>query len=128
MSSTAPAAPTGGLRHVQTPVRPEITAEKIMVDIVGRAVRISEIRGTLPPTEWTFEASEYRHANILEKRMTDTAYTIVIFMTTRNNHRDDEDDVQVSGRLQLYYEWRGGLWVLTGIENLTFRYSVGQST
>ena len=127
-SSTSPDTSAGGLRHVQTSVKPEITTDKIMADIVGREVTVSEIRGTLRPTKWTFDASEFRHADILEKRMTDTAYTIVIFMTTRSNHREDEDDVQVSGRLQLYYEWTGGQWRLRRIENLTFRYSLGQST
>ena len=126
--ATGPAPTPGALRHVQTPVKPEITTDQIVKDVVGRAVRVFEVRGALPPTEWTFEADESKHAEILEKHMTDTAYTVVVFMNTRSNHRAGEDDVQVSGRLQLHYEWKGGRWTLRGIENLNFRYSIGQAT
>ena len=99
-----------------------------MTDIVGRVVQVSELTGTWPPTEWTFDAGEFRQAEILSKHETETEYTVVIFMTTRSNPEPDEDDIQVSGRLQLHYEWKGGQWTLTNIENLSFRYSVGQST
>ena len=97
-----------------------------MKDIVGRVVSVSEVTGTWPPTEWTFDAAEFRQVEILDRRETNTGSTVIIFMTTRSNPQPDEDDIQVSGRLQLHYEWKGGLWTLTHIDNLSFRYSVGQ--
>jgi hypothetical protein len=106
----------------------EITTEKIMSDIVGRVVKTAASTGTEPPTDWTFEASEFRQVEILDRHMEDTRFTIIIFITTRNNHQPDEDDVQVSGKLRLYYERKGSQWILTAIDNLTFRYTVGQST
>ena len=126
-----PAVPAGNpdlLHFVQESGRPEVTAEKIVSDIVGRVVPVSELTGAGPATEWTFEADEFRQTEILEKHLTENRLTLVIFMTTRNNPRPDEDHVQVSGKLQLQYEWRTGQWILTTIENLTFRYSVGLST
>ena len=113
---------------VQASAKPEITAEKIMTDIVGRVVLVSALTGTSQPTEWTFEADEFKQAEILDRRVTETEYTIVIFMTTRNNHKTGEDDVQVSGRLHLYYGWKESQWVLTRIDNLSFRYTLGQAT
>jgi hypothetical protein len=125
-----PAVPAGdpGLLHfVQEPGKPEVTAEKIVSDIVGRVVQVSELTGAGPTTEWTFEADEFRQVNILERHLTEKGLTLVIFMLTRNNPGPDEDAVQVSGRLQLQYEWRAGQWMLTTIENLTFAYSLGLS-
>jgi hypothetical protein len=123
-NALVPAAGTG----VQKSDRPEVTSEKILRDVVGKVVPISEVGGLGPSTEWTFDPDEFRQVNILERRLEQDALTIVIFMTTKNNPRPDEDSVQVSGKLQLRYEWRGNQWTLTGIENLTFRYSIGQST
>ena len=116
------------LHLVQDSGKPEITAEKIVRDVVGRVVKVSDLTGTQPETEWTFEADEFRQVDILEKNMTENRLTLVIFMTTRNNAGPDEDQVQVSGKLHLQYERRAGQWMLTTIENLTFRYSVGLST
>jgi hypothetical protein len=126
-----PAVPAGNsdpLHFVQESGRPEVTAEKIVSDVVGRVVQVSEVTGAGPATEWTFEADEFRQTEILERHLTENQLTLVIFMTTRNNPRPDEDHVQVTGKLQLQYEWRTGQWILTAIENLTFRYSVGLST
>ena len=120
--------PGGELRFVQSPGKPEITPEKIVRDVVGRKIRVSEVTGIGPPTEWTFEADEFKRAEILEQRKTEKGMTIVVFMTTHNNPHPDEDNVQVSGKLQLHYEWRIVRWVLTSIDNLTFRYSLGLST
>lgn len=126
--STSNVTPSPGeLRLVQEAVKPDIAAEKIGSDIVGRAVHVAELTGAGPETEWTFEAGEFRQVDILEKHVTEKGLTLVIFMMTRNNPRPDEDAVQVSGKLQLQYEWRAGKWILTTIENLTFRYSVGLS-
>ena len=125
-----PAVPAGNpdlLHFVQESGKPEITAEKIVSDIVGRVVQVSELTGAAPATEWTFEADEFRQVDILERHMTENGLTLVIFMTTRNNPRSDEDHVQVSGKLQLQYEWRAGQWILAMIENLTFCYSFGLS-
>jgi hypothetical protein len=127
----SPAVPAGNhdlLHYVQESGKPEISAEKIMSDIVGRVIQVSELTGAGPPTEWTFEADEFRQVDIQERHMAGNGLTVVIFMTTRNNPRPDENDVQVSGRLQLRYEWKAGQWILTKIENLTFRYSLGLST
>jgi hypothetical protein len=117
-----------GLQPVQQSGRPEITTANISSDIVGRKVPILELTGSGPEDEWTFDAAEFRQADILEKRMTQNGLTLVIFMTTRNNPGPDEIQLQVTGKLQLRYEWRAGKWMLVSVENLTFRYSVGQST
>ena len=123
-----PAGNPGVLDFVQESGKPEVTAEKIVSDIVGRVVQVSELTGAGPATQWTFEADEFRHVDILERHRTEKGLTLVIFMTTRNNPRPDEDSVQVSGKLQLQYERRVGQWLLTTIENLTFAYSLGLST
>jgi hypothetical protein len=125
-----PAVPAGNpdpLHFVQESGKPEVAAEKIGSDIVGRVVEVSELTGAGPATEWTFDADEFRQVDILEKHLTEKGLTLVIFMTTRNNPGPDEDHVQVSGKLQLQYERRAGQWILTTIGNLTFRYSVGLS-
>lgn len=106
----------------------DIGPEKIMRDIVGRVVRISEVTGTGPSNEWTFEADEFRQIEIVELQAAENETTIVIFMTTKNNPRPDEENVEVSGKLRLHYERKGEQWVLGAIENLTFRYSVLIST
>lgn len=115
------------LQFVQASGKPEVTGEKIASDIVGRVVQVSELTGAGPATEWSFEADEFRHVDILERKLTENGLGLVIFMMTRNNPRSDEDHVQVSGKLRLQYEWREGQWMLTTIENLTFCYSVGLS-
>jgi hypothetical protein len=126
-----PVVPAGNddiLHFSQESSRPEVNAEKIIRDVVGHAVQVSELRGAGPETEWTFEADEYRQVNILEKHMTNTGLTLIVFMATRNNPGPDEDSVQVSGKLRLGYEWKEGQWILTTVENLTFSYSLGQTT
>ena len=126
-SATVTATPNS-LQLVQNARRPEITTEKIASDIVGKAVPISELTGDGPKDEWTFETSEFRQVNILEKNVTSTGLTLVIFMTTRNNPKPDEHQVQVSGKLELQYEWKAGQWALANVKNLTFRYTVGVPT
>jgi len=126
-----PAVPAGNgdlLHFVQESGKPEVTKEKIVRDVVGRVVQVSEVTGAGPATDWTFEADEFRQVDVLEKHMTEKGLTLVIFMLTRNNPGPDEDHIEVSGKLQLQYEWRAGKWVLASIENLTFRFSVGLST
>jgi hypothetical protein len=126
-SATVTATPNS-LQLVQNARRPEITSEKIASDMVGKAVKISELTGGGPEDAWTFETSEFRQVNILEKNVTNAGLTLVIFMTTRNNPKPDESHVQVSGKLELQYEWKAGQWALANVKNLTFRYTVGVPT
>ena len=112
----------------QDPARPEITAEKIMRDVVGRVIKITEASGDSPPTDWTFEADEFRQVEILEREATLETAAITVFTTTRNNPGQDEEAVQVSGKLKLHYQRKGSQWVLMTIDNLTFHYTIGIST
>jgi hypothetical protein len=106
----------------------EFSAEKIMRDVVGRVIKITNVAGDSPPTDWTFEADEFKQAEILMREGTPAAAVLTVFMTTRNNPGPEEDAVQVSGKLKLHYQRKGGAWVLTTIENLTFHYTIGVST
>jgi len=103
----------------------EIAVEKIARDLVGRVVPITELAGDGTPTDWTFEAEEFKQVEIVDTQINGNTATIVIFMTTRNNAGPEDDAVQVSGKLQLRYEREGDRWNLKTIENLTFRYTVG---
>ena len=129
--STPGASVSPGNRAPLHPVqdgKPEITPDKIVKDVAGRAIEVSEVTGAAPPTQWTFEADEDRHVDILERHVTDSGIELVIFMTTGNKPKPDEDNVQVSGKLRLHYEWKAGQWLLKGMQNLTFRYSLGLRT
>jgi len=106
----------------------DLPVEKIIRDVVGRVVPITEARGDGAPTDWTFEADEFKQVEIVESQLTGNTASVVIFMTTRNNPGPDEDAVQVSGKLQLRYERANGRWNLKAIENLNFRYTVGLAT
>ena len=127
-NAAVPAGDRDLLHFVQESGKPEVATKKIVSDVVGRVIQVSELTGAGPATEWTFDADEFRQVDILEKHLTEKGLTLVIFMTTRNNPGPDEDPVQVSGKLQLQYERTAGQWILTKIENLTFCYSVGVST
>ena len=116
------------MQPVQLPDKSELSPEKIANDIVGKVVRVSEQSGVGDATEWTFEAKEFRHVDILERKVTGNTLTLVVFMTTRNNPAGEEEQVQVSGKLQLLYERKAGQWSLIGVENVSFRYSVGVAT
>jgi hypothetical protein len=116
------------MRPVQNGEKPEITAGRISTDVVGRVVDVPELSGNGPSDKWTFEASEYRHIDILEKRATTSGMELLVFMLSRSNPKAGDADVQVSGRLRLRYEWQGARWVLRSIENVSFRYSVGIAT
>jgi hypothetical protein len=105
----------------QGPNQQEIPVEKIIRDVVGRVVQITAENGNGMPTEWTFEAGEFKQAEIVETEITAQSATLVIVMTTRNNPGPQEDAVQVTGRLLLRYQRDGGVWVLKTIGNLTFR-------
>jgi hypothetical protein len=123
--------PAGGaevLPSVQKSDKPEVTSERILRDVVGKVVPISELTGLGPTTEWTFDSDEFRQIDVLERRGEDDGLAIVIFMTTKNNPQPNEDSVAVSGKLLLHYQWRGNEWHLRDIENLSFRYSIGQAT
>ena len=105
-----------------------VNAEKISLDIVGKVVRVSQSTGMGGGNEWTFDADEFRRIVILETKDTPKGQTLVIYLTTQNNPAANEEQVQVSGKLQLDYDRQAGVWVLTGIENLSFRYTLGVST
>jgi predicted small lipoprotein YifL len=106
----------------------EVTAEQVKSDVVGRVIRISDAAGKGPADEWTFEAQEFKQAQILESRRAGNELTLVIHMTTRNVPKPDESDVQVSGKLRLRYVLKDGKWTLDGIENVNFQYSIGVAT
>ena len=132
--SPAPESSSGGSSNLaihtanQDPARLEITADKIMRDVVGRVIKITEASGDSPPTDWTFEADEFRQVEILERETTLADAVITVFMTTRNKPGPDEEAVQVSGKVKLHYQRKGSEWVLMTIENLTFHYTIGIST
>ena len=128
VAKAPPAAKQGGMQTVQKSDGPEITTEKVMHDIVGRVVPVSDLAGVGPRDEWTFEATEFRKVDILDRRVEGEGFSITIFVTTRNNRRENEDEIQVSGTLRLHYEKNGNQWTLKKIDNLTFRYSLGVST
>jgi len=115
------------LQPVQLPEKGDVSPEKIESDIIGRVVRVSDVSGAGDPTEWTFEKKEFRHVEVLDRNVNGNTQTLVVFVTTRSNP-EDEEQVQVSGKLQLSYERKAGQWILTGIQNLSFRYSVGVAT
>jgi len=131
----SPVVQTGDGGHLQTvqesgnsPGNSEVSAEKIMRDIVGRVVLVSESTGAGPETEWTFDADEFRKVNILEKRLTEKGLSLVIFMNTGSNPKQDEEPIVVSGKLLLEYEKRADQWFLKTIGNLSFSYSLGISS
>ena len=119
---------TDRLQAVQHPDKAVVSPEQVASDIVGRVVRVSDLSGNADPTEWTFESKEFRHVDILESETLGNIQRLVVFVTTRNNPGADEEQVQVSGKLQLTYERKGSKWVLTRIQNVNFRYSVGVAT
>lgn len=126
-SAGGPSGPAIRTANQDAP-QPEITVEKIVRDVIRRVVKVAGVNGDSPPTDWTFEADEFKQVKILEREATPAAATITVFMTTRNNPGPDDEAVQVSGKLRLHYRRKGGEWVLTTIENLTFRYTIGIST
>jgi len=115
------------LQPVQQSAQSEVTPEKISGDIVGKVVRISDTTGG-NPNEWTFESSEFRRVAIIERKSAGNRETLVVFVTTQNNPQADEEQVRVSGKLQLTYERKNGQWVLANIENLNFQYTLGVAT
>ena len=104
----------------------DITPEKIVRDVIGRVVKITAADSGNPATEWTFDADEFKQVEILERESAPGASALTVFMSTHDNPAQGEDSVQVSGKLKLRYQRKGGEWVLTAIENLTFRYTVGR--
>jgi hypothetical protein len=126
-SAGGPSGPSIQTASQDAPL-PEITAEKIVRDVIGRVVKITDVEGDSPPADWTFEADEFRQVEILERKASPARVAITVFMTTRNDPGQDEVVLQVSGKLTLHYQRKGGEWVLSTIENLTFRYTIGIST
>ena len=103
--------------------RPEITAEKIAGDIVGKKLSIPELHGDGAAEQWVFDASEFRQVNIQEKTVTSSGETLVVFVTTRSNPQPNKAQIHVAGKLELQYEWKTDKWVLATIKNLTVRYT-----
>ena len=87
------------LQSVQHPDKADVSPEKIASDIVGRVIRVSDVAGAGEPTEWTFDKKEFRHVEVLERKVTGNTQTLVVFLTTRSNPDADEEQVQVSGKL-----------------------------
>lgn len=128
-TSTGPGmAPKAAPHRIQDSRRPEVTTEAISRDIVGWAVEVSEATGSGPNDKWTFEGDEFRRIDILEAHASENGLEILVFMLTRDNPKPGDRTLQVSGRLRLHYEWRGGRWELRRVENVTFRYSIGVAT
>jgi hypothetical protein len=113
---------------VQLSGRPELTVENILKDVVGKHVSVNDAAGEMRPLDWTFEADEPKHAEILERQVVGTSIALVIQMNTGSAPDADEENVQLSGKLRLHYEWSGRNWSLRSIENLTFRFSRGIRT
>ena len=105
-----------------------IPVEKIIRDVVGHVIVITDASDNSDPTEWTFDADEFKQVEVLETESTPSTATVTVFMTTHNNPKKDEDAVQVTGKLRLYYVRQAEKWVLRNIENLSFRYTVGVAT
>jgi len=103
--------------------RPDITAEKIAGDMVGKKVSIPEVHGYEPAEQWTFAASEIRQVNIQEMTVTSAGETLVVFVTTGSIPRPKKTNIQIGGKLELQYEWKTDKWVLATIRNLTVRYT-----
>jgi hypothetical protein len=105
--------------------RPDITAEKIAGDIVGKKLSIPELHGGGADEPWIFDASEFIRVNIQEDTVTSTGgETLVIFVTTRSHPKPDKTQIHVAGKLEVQYEWKADKWVLATIRNLTTRYTV----
>ena len=117
------------LQHIAKAARrPDITAEKIAGDIVGRKLSIPELHGDGVDEPWIFDASEFIHVDIQEDTATsNSGETLVIFVTTRSNPKPDKTTIHVAGKLELQYEWKADKWVLATIRNLTARYTVAAS-
>jgi hypothetical protein len=105
----------------------ELTAERIEHDVIGSVVMITAVAGDATPIEWTFDADELRQVEILEGEVTPAGAMITVLVMTRNNPEPDEESVSVSGKLRVSYQRKSGNWVLTAIENLTFRYTTSIS-
>jgi hypothetical protein len=104
--------------------RPEITAEKVAGDIVGKKLSIPEVHGDEAEEPWTIAASEIRQVNIQEQTVTRTGETLVVFVTTGSIPRPNKAQIQIAGKLELHYEWKADKWVLTTVRNLTVRYTI----
>jgi hypothetical protein len=104
--------------------RPEITAEKVAGDIVGKKLSIPELHGNGAAEQWIFDADEFRQANIQEQTVTSTGETLVVFVITRSIPKPDKAQIHVAGKLELQYVWKADKWVLATVRNLTVRYTV----
>lgn len=122
------ARPASPQPNVQVADKAEVSPEQIKHDIVGRVVKTSDAGGKGPPDEWTFEAAEFKQAEILESKRTSDELIVVVHVITRNNPKPDENSIQVAGRLRLHYELKSGKWALKSIDNLSFQYSIGVAT
>jgi hypothetical protein len=110
--------------------RPSITLAKIYRDIVGKVVEgVTWEETGSNPVNWTFEANEAREIEILEKKFVgDNAY-VVIHMYTQNAAPDRNGLTgRLKGNLRLQFDRIAGDWLLTKVENLTFRYTVYNSS
>jgi hypothetical protein len=103
-----------------------LTVEKIKQDLVRRRVHISGVTEDLPDDVWMFDFDEPKQVEILQQQATDRGLTVVILMRTGDNpNRNEEEPIEVSGKLRLDYLKQGSRLMLKDVENLTFRYSIG---
>jgi hypothetical protein len=104
--------------------RPDITADKIAGDLVGRKLSIPELNGGGADQQWIFDASQFIRINIQQDTVTSTGgKTLVIFLTTRSNPKSGKTQIHIAGKLELQYEWKADKWVLATVRNLTAHYT-----
>ena len=116
---------SGDSVRVQLAQASEITVAKILKDIIGQQVQVTDSAGEAQPMEWTFEENEPKHAEILERQAKGNSIALIIQLNTGGAPGSDDANVQLTGRLRLHYERSGQGWVLKRIDNVTFRYSRG---
>lgn len=110
-------------------LRPVISVAKIYKDIVGKSVESvpSETTGS-DFIGWEFGENEPREIEVLKNEfLGDEAY-INIKMFTQGAISNDGLTGRLRGNLRLHYERIAGGWLLTEVENLTFKYVVSNSS
>ena len=105
---------------------PKISVAKIYKDIIGKAVTSISPEGT--ETRWTFEENEPREIQILQSKLAGDETYITIKMFTQGVVSRDGDIGRMRGNLRLRYERIAGGYLLTEVENLTFKYVVSNSS
>lgn len=113
----------------QTP-RPTISNAKIYKDIVGKTLKEipSETTGS-DLISWTFAENEPKEIEVLEKKFIGDEARITIKMLTQDADSNNNSKwARLRGNLRLHYERIAGDWLLTEVENLTFKYIIQNSS